>query len=299
MTYKWDDLRHFLATARSGKISSAALKLRVDHSTVSRKIKDLEDGLGLQLFEKSPAGYILTDDGRQLLPLAEQIENSMLAVAELSFSAAQEVQGQVRVGAPDGFAAIYLAPRLASLTAKHPHLRVEVLSAPRWISLSKRDADIAISLSRAHSGRQKSVKLTAFTMREYVLDEVFPQQDSIPRLGYINDLYYDESLEQIDSFSSSGPVQFSCSSALAQCETIASGHCKGVLADFVAANNAHLVPCYPGKPPLLRELWLRVHEDLADTRRIRRVVDFLLESCRNDRNLFLPDHGPTIRQGGD
>ncbi|MEC7761455.1 MAG: LysR family transcriptional regulator [Pseudomonadota bacterium] len=299
MTYKWDDLRYFLATARSGKISSAARTMQVDHSTVSRKIRDLEDGLGLQLFEKSPAGYLLTDDGRRLLPLAEQIETGTSAVAELSVRAASELQGQVRVGAPDGFAALYLAPRLAGFAADHPRLRIEVLSAPRWLSLSKRDADIAISLSRATSGRQKTVKLTSFTMREYVRNDMYPRQDTLPRLGYITDLYYDESLEQIDSFSASATVQFSCSSALAQCETIASGHCKGVLADFVAARNDLLVPCHPDAPPLMRELWLRYHEDLASTRRVRNVVDFLLETCRKDRNLFLPDQGQIVRRERD
>lgn len=284
----WDHLRHFLATARTGKISEACKSLGVDHSTVSRRIRSLELDLGVQLFNRSPLGYNMTEDGHKLLVRAERIEAEFSRAQQDAENQDDAPSGVVRIGAPDGFAALILAPKLAEFCSGYPDLSIELFSAPRWLSLSRRDADIAISLSKPKSGRQRVTKLVDFTLREYVSTRVKAEVSTLPRTGYIHDLYFDDSLDVIDSFKGDANPDIACSSVLAQLEIVRTGEGKGVLADFLVQRHPEMVPTEPDRPPLERTLWLRVHEDMADLIRVRKTIDYLVSMCRSDRKLFTP-----------
>lgn len=290
----WDHLRHFLATARTGKISEACKSLGVDHSTVSRRIRSLEQDLGVQLFNRSPLGYSITEDGQKLLCRAERIEAEFSRAQQDAEHKDDDPSGVVRIGAPDGFAALILAPRLASLCSTYPELKIELFSAPRWLSLSRRDADIAISLSKPTSGRQRVTKLVDFTLREYVSVNAKRRLRDLPKTGYIQDLYYDNGQDVIDSFTGNQGPDIACSSVLSQLEIVRRGEGKGVLADFLTMRHPELIATEPERAPLVRTLWLRVHEDLADLVRVRRTIDFLVSFCRADKKVYAPATVNTI-----
>src|SRR5246127_380283 len=108
----WDDLRYFLAVARSGTLSAAAEQLGTEHTTVARHIHALEGELNSCLFHKSNSGYGLTDAGERLLARAEAIESAYVCAKAAAGSEGQMIIGTVRIGAPDGFGCVFLAPRV-------------------------------------------------------------------------------------------------------------------------------------------------------------------------------------------
>src|ERR1700719_1458496 len=156
----WNDLRYFLAVARTGTLSAAAKQLGTEHTTVARHIQALEDELNSRLFHKSNSGYGLTDAGARLLAGAEAIESAYVVAKAATSSEGQTIVGTVRIGAPDGFGSVFLAPRVRALTDRYPQLDIEILPSARLFSLLKREAEIAIGLSSPEHMRVLSRRLT-------------------------------------------------------------------------------------------------------------------------------------------
>jgi DNA-binding transcriptional LysR family regulator len=120
MALDWDDFRYFLAVARTGRLTTAARRLNVDHATCSRRIAALEGALAAKLFERRPQGYFLTNYGERLIAMAEAIESQILAAQSDVGGQDLALSGTVRIGAPDGFTTYFLAPRIGQLTTKYP-----------------------------------------------------------------------------------------------------------------------------------------------------------------------------------
>ena len=140
----WDDVRYFLAVARGGSVRSAAGRLGVNHATVLRRIAQLEQRLGAQMFEKLPAGYRLTAAGEEVLELAGQMEASSHQLETRVFGRDQSVRGLLRVTlAPTG-ATHLLMPDLAEFARLHPDIEMDILSSGELANLTNRDADVAI-----------------------------------------------------------------------------------------------------------------------------------------------------------
>src|SRR5688500_13009582 len=152
--FDWNDLKSFLAVARSGRLTAAAQRLRIDHTTLSRRLGALEHALKAKLFDRSPSGYTLTEPGRRLIPTAEEMERLALAAQEAVGGSATAVAGAVRIGAPEGFGSYFLAPRIAALKALHPDLLIQLVAATAVFSLSKRGADVVVAESHPTAGRQ-------------------------------------------------------------------------------------------------------------------------------------------------
>ena len=163
----WDDLRYFLAVARTGTLSGAARQLGTEHTTVARHIQALEDELNNRLFHKSNSGYGLTDAGERLLAGAEAIESAYVSAKAAASSEGQPIIGTVRIGAPDGFGSVFLAPRVRALIDRHPKLEIEILTTTRPFSLLKREVDIAIAHSSPEQMRVVSRRLTDHRMYVY------------------------------------------------------------------------------------------------------------------------------------
>src|SRR2546421_9626981 len=156
----WDHIRYFLAVARMGTLSAAADQLGTEHTTVARHIQALEDELNTRLFHKSNSGCGLTEAGERLLAGAEAIESAYVFAKAAASGEGQPISGTVRIGVPDGFGSVFLAPRLRALTERHPKLEIEILVTATLFSLSKREADIAIGLSSPKQMRVVSRRLT-------------------------------------------------------------------------------------------------------------------------------------------
>ena len=142
----WDDVRYFLAAARGGSVRAAAERLGVNHATVLRRIAQLEERLGTQMFEKLPSGYRLTAAGEEVLELAEQMEASSHQLETRVFGRDQSVRGLLRVTLPPFLATHLLMPDLADFARLHPDIEMEIVSTGEVANLTNREADVAIRI---------------------------------------------------------------------------------------------------------------------------------------------------------
>ena len=140
----WDDVRYFLAVARGGSVRAAAERLRVNHSTVLRRVAQLEERLGARMFEKLPSGYRLTDAGEEVLGFADQMEASSNQMETRIFGRDQSIRGLLRVTLAPTLATHLLMPDFADFARLHPEIEMEILSSDEPVNLTNRQADVAI-----------------------------------------------------------------------------------------------------------------------------------------------------------
>ena len=291
----WDDARIFLAVARAGQILGAARRLDLNHATVSRRIAALEEALGAKLFRRLTTGSELTPAGARFLDMAERMEAEMITARSQIAGDDETVSGTVRIGAPDGFGVAWLAPRLGALTAQHRDLKIQLVPVPRSFSLSRREADIAITTERPTEGRLVAAKLVDYSLglfasKEYALAYGLPKTPaelSKHRLvGYVPDLVVSPSLDYSQDFTPQWDAAFSISSALGQVEAVRSGAGIGILHSFIARALPELVPVAAARP-IQRAYWLVYHESVRSLRRVQTVAGFITRSVEQQRHLFL------------
>lgn len=140
----WDDVRYFLAVARGGSVRAAAEHLGVNHATVLRRIAQLEERLGVQMFEKLPSGYRLTAAGEEVLEFADQMEASSHQLETRVFGRDQSVRGRLRVTLAPPMATHLLMPDFADFARLHPDIEMDILSFGELANLTNREADVAI-----------------------------------------------------------------------------------------------------------------------------------------------------------
>jgi DNA-binding transcriptional LysR family regulator len=290
----WDDARIFLAVARAGQILGAARRLELNHATVSRRIAALEEALGTKLFRRLTTGSELTPAGQRFLGVAERMEADMIAARAELAGEGGDVTGAVRIGAPDGFGVAFLAPRLGALTAQHRGLSIQLVPVPRSFSLSRREADIAITVERPSEGRLVAAKLVDYSLglyasRTYAAENGLPARPSdlsAHRLvGYVPDLVISPSLDYAAEFSPTWNASFAVSSALGQVEAVRAGAGIGILHAFIARAMPDLVPV-PAVTPIRRAYWLVYHESVRPMRRIQTVAAFIAAIVERERALF-------------
>lgn len=291
----WDDVRMFLAVARTGQILAASRRLGVNHATLSRRVSALEEALKTRLLIRRTNGCDLTAEGETFLRAAERMETEMLAAQASIGRIDTAVAGTVRVGAPDGFGVSFLAPRLGKLTARHPELKIQLVPVPRSFSLSQREADIAITLERPEQGRLVSSKLTDYTLglyasRDYLAENGTPETvdelKSHRRVGYVEDLIFTASLNFTGEIMRSWDAGFEISSATGQTEAVRSGAGIGILHDYIARQHHELVRVLPANI-IRRAYWTTWHESARDLARVRTVAEFLQELVRQEHDIFL------------
>jgi DNA-binding transcriptional LysR family regulator len=144
---EWGDLRFFLAAARAGSLGAAARELGVEHTTVSRRLAALEETLGSKLFVRTPDGLTLTAAGREVVPLAENVERTTQAIARTTSAHDARIEGTVRVTTSEAFSG-FLVKHFAELRARHPALVIEVLTGNQALDLARGEADIAIRIMK-------------------------------------------------------------------------------------------------------------------------------------------------------
>lgn len=291
----WDDIRVFLAIARSGQILGAARRLGLNHATVARRLTALEEALKTPLVERGTTGCSLTVAGERFLQSAERMEAEAQAACSDLTDTQIDVSGTVRIGAPDGFGVAFLAPRLGELTTRHPGLTVQLVPVPRSFSLSRREADIAVTIDRPDTGRLVAAKLVDYALglyasRAYVERRGLPGQTSELRdhdlVGYVEDLLYSPSLNYGAEIVRDWSARFEIASALGQTEAVRSGAGIGILHAFIARKDPSLVPILP-QIRLTRAYWMVTHESSRPLRHVAAVQDFLRDLVTRDRAMFL------------
>ncbi|CUX34700.1 Transcriptional regulator, LysR family [Agrobacterium deltaense Zutra 3/1] len=291
----WDDVRIFLAVARSGQILAASKRLGLNHATLSRRLTLLEQALKTQLFIRRTNGCELTEEGQRFLGAAERMETEMLNAQANLGRVDTAVAGTVRIGAPDGLGVSFLAPRLGRLTARYPDLKIQLVPVPRSFSLSQREADIAITIERPEQGRLMFSKLTDYSLglyasADYLADYGTPDDVEAlkrhRRIGYVEDLIFSPSLNFTGEIMRDWDAAFEISSATGQTEAVRSGAGIGILHNYIAGQYPELLRIMP-QLTISRSYWTAYHESARQLVRVRTVVDFLQELVAEERRIFI------------
>lgn len=283
----WDDLRVFLAVARSESLSGAGARLKIDAATVGRRIARLEGAVGAALFARSPQGYALSQAGQRLLVHAEQAEAAILAGAEVAAGADEGLRGLVRIGAPDGCANYLLPQVITRICAANPGLEVQLVALAQLFNLSRREADMAIGVSRPVTGRVTVQKLADYRLvlaasRAWLADRgrVRTRADlaGLRFVGYIPDLIFDKELDYLSEIGAP-PVALSSNSIPVQLNFLRQGAGVGIVHDFALASAPELARILPDFA-LPRSFWLIRHADDRRVARLHRFAEILVREAR-------------------
>jgi|TARA_R100000501_G_scaffold18411_1_gene38580 DNA-binding transcriptional LysR family regulator len=292
----WNDLRVFLAVARAGQIASAAKVIKVDATTISRRLRRLERTLGTRLFEQTREGQMLTESGESLLARVERIADEAAAV----FAAGNEhtgLSGRIRLSVSEGFGSWFLASKLPSLIEEHPELGVDLVANSGFLSPSKREADIAIMLSRPKAGPLIAKKLSDYSLMLYASPGYLAKKGrpSTPAelasdhrlVGYISDLIYAPELDYLNEIHQGLSATVRTSSINAQLHLVSMGAGIGVLPCFMGDKEARLERVLP-EIHIKRSFWIVTHKDNHSLAKIRYLSDWLAEQIVCQRSILLP-----------
>lgn len=292
----WDRARIFLAVARSGQMLAAAKSLGLNHATVGRQITALEDELQAKLLERHVNGCTLTSAGEALVAAAEKVESELLQFESGLSGNNAAISGTVRIGAPDGLGNYFLAPRLAALSAQHPDLLVQLVPLPRTFSLSRREADIVITLDRPAHGNLIVQKLTDYTLSLYASEDYLRNAPPITQIEdlplhlfitYVDDLIYTPSLDYGRTLAAGMPRRFECGSMVGQMEAVRAGNGVAILHDYAAYRIPNLKRILPNLQ-FVRSYWLISHPDTHRSHRVTEVRRQISESINACRDMFSP-----------
>ncbi|MDS1140970.1 LysR family transcriptional regulator [Pusillimonas sp. SM2304] len=292
----WDGLRYFLEVARTQRVSAAALRLGVQHSTVSRRIHALERELGTVLFDKSKAtGFTLTEDGSRFFAYAEQIEGTLFTAREEISGQSQTLSGHLRVGSTEGFGNYVLAPLMIDFQRRFPAITLDIMPVPRFISLSKREADIAISLERPQRGPYLCTKLLDYSLKLYGSRDYLARAAPLRKkadladhtfIGYVEELLFTDRLRYLDDIIAPHRVSFKSTSVIAQYHAALQGQSLAILPCFMAAQDPRLQAVLDQDILVTRSFWMYCHEDLRHSKRVMALWDFLKQSVQLNQPLL-------------
>lgn len=292
----WDDLRYFLAVARERTLDAAAKRLRVDPTTVGRRIQRLGNDYDSAFFEAGPAGFRLTHSGERLLAFAEEVERNVLSATQTISGERARLNGTVRLSLSEGLASWLVAPHLHEFGARHPDISIELVTTNGFLNPSKREADLAVMLARPQRGPLTTHKLADYALGLYTTDQYLahsgPAESPIDLrhhslIGYVADFIYADELRYLDELRGDLKLAHSSSSINIQHTMIRAGMGIGVLPHFIGKQDTGLSPLFADELCIRRSFWVVVHSDLRQVSRIRAVSDWLSELVAAKRSLLL------------
>jgi DNA-binding transcriptional LysR family regulator len=303
LRYNWDDIIFFLEVARTRNLMRAGQKLKVDHTTVSRRVRELERSLKTTLFKRSKAGFSLTEAGLRLLQFAEGMENNANAIVEAVVGSEKtDASGAVRIASMEGIGSMYLTTCMADFNQSYPSIQVELITDTRLLDMTRREADVFISFFRP-KGRRLSVKkigefkICLYASSGYLRRHRPPADlkdlDSHGFIDFIDEHIYIKENRWLSDILRPTHLVFRSTSLVSQYIAASSGLGIAMLPSYVAAQNRDLRPILPSYFSI-RDIWLSVHEDLLHIGRIKVVMSFLEKRVAADHEYLMSAGFPTM-----
>lgn len=284
----WNDLKFFLAVARTGGLTAASQLLGTSPSTVARHIDALEDRLGAKLFLRHQTGYLLSDQGQDVLEPIAVIEHSMLSMDGLKTGLKNTLRGKVRLATSDGLATFLVTPHLLEFWRRHPQVQVELLTSLNIVDLNRREADLALRFvnpaENVNSQDYIGLNLGPVYFRAYCarnllgartpdlnllsneLDYISWTEDwaALPMMGWLSKV-----------FGTKKPL-LSSNNLLVHLQAVRAGVGVALLPDYMGADDSTLCELtLPDTISSARDLWLVYHRDLKSSQRVLAMRDFL------------------------
>lgn len=286
----WDDLRYLAAFAEYGSLLGAARALGTEHATVGRRIEQLETALGLKLLDRRGRRLSLTLAGERILVIAQNMQAEAHAALRIAEGSRDDLTGEVTITAPPAFAAHVIAPRLAGFADAYPNLLVRLLGEARQASLNRREADIAVRLSRPTEDDLVQLKLMEIGFRPYATADYLEQhvREHWRFIGSDGDIRHSPQQQALQDIAGKNRFAYRSGDVMIQASLAAEGAGIAMLPDFLAGRQSGLIPALPDHPPLMRSVWLVLHNDLRQAPKVRAVVDYLCSIDKGDRGTERP-----------
>ena len=276
-TPDWDDLRFFLALTDSGTLSATAVALRVQHTTVARRIDSLEMALGARLFDRFPKRWSLTATGTVLLPHARRVGEDIDSMRRVA-SGHAPLAGTVCISAPPALASYLLAPRLTAAMRHLPAIDIDLRGEIRMADLTRRDADIALRFQRP-TAPAMAVRALAdigyglYASADYLATHAPAAWEF---LGYDTLQGQSEQQQWLDELRGARRYCMRSNDQATLAQAAAAGSGVAVLPDYLQARIARLVLIQAHPCPVKRTLWMLMHDDVRRGAPVRAVADALV-----------------------
>lgn len=287
---EWNAIRDFLAIARHHTLAGAARALGVNHSTVFRRLNNLEKRLNVRLFERQPNGYLLTPAGEAMLRHAEAMEAEAAAVEREIAGRDVALRGSLRVTTTEAFADAYLINHLQAFYRSYPDIHIELLTGQQVFDLDRRDADVAIRPGIEPPEHLIAYRLASLNWGVYAAPDYLvvngapenPQQLAGHRLVcFPRDWLYEGFFRWQYDMARRGQVVFTSNSLLSQRKAVIGGVGIGILPRYLGDVPA-LVPLFYLPDEIRLDIWMLTHPDLRGNARVRAFTEFMRESIRRE-----------------
>jgi DNA-binding transcriptional LysR family regulator len=293
--HNWEELHTFTAVVRTGSIAAAARELKVNHSTVLRRLDSLERTLGVRLFERRQSGYIPTAAGEQLrerlLPVEERVDAAMRALAGLD----EALSGTIRLTTTDTLAPLVMPP-LKRFGDLHPNVALQLVINNSFLNLTRREADVALRPSNTPPanlvGREVGSVATALYASRHYLEEADRAgigRDDWPAHRWVG---ADDSLAHLAlarwmaDHVPPARIALRADSLVAMADAAAAGFGVAPLLCLLAQARPGLVQLADPDPRFATRLWLLCHRDLRATARVRALMRFLHEELARSQHVL-------------
>ena len=272
----WDDLKFFLAVCRTGSIRGAAVRLNVNHATVSRRIKSFETSIGQRLFERSPKGYEITAAGEDIFKEAAHLEESLHNVERKVAGKDNTLAGEIRVTMPDMLAQYLLMPGFADFCREHPKIELEIMDSTAVFNLANREADIAFRICTTPPDYLIGRKLAVIHRACYMSQSLLPR---LQQPGWLEQQSWlgwsDKARRPIGKIAREYPRLHSKHKILngsIQAAACREGLGIGILPCFVGDADPQLTRVPPYTSEAKYDLWILYHPDLRKNAKIQTFV---------------------------
>ncbi len=283
---EWDDLKFVLAVSRKGSALGAAKHLRVNQTTVTRRLARLEATLGAELFERHQNGYAPTGLGRVVADAAARVETELDGLESTIAAGKRTIAGSVRFTCPETIGNHLLAPWLRDFRPLYPDVRIEVINADRTLDLSKGEADVAMRVGMPPTGagivarRLPDCLWSAYTSRAYARERGMPSGPRALRghalVGLEGEQARLPSALWFEKLVGPERISVRCNSLSNALHSLRAGLGVGMMPCVIAETEPELVRCFPPPRELNAETWVIVREEVKSAPHVRAFVDFLV-----------------------
>ena len=291
----WDDLKVFLEVARAETLSLAAKRLKLDSSTVSRRVHKLESLLETQLFDRGAGGHTLTRDGHELLKTAIVIEQKTQSALEILQGRNLQEQGNVRLGTTDAFGSFFIAPNLGGFFNSHPNITVDLLPLQRFVKLTQHEADLAVTIEKPKNELLVVSKLSDYRLRMYASKRYVAEHGEISNLeqlsqhsliGYVDDLLFSDQLSYLNHYLSDIEPIFRSTSVISQFSAVEQGLGVAILPCFLADKSDQLVRVLD-QINLTRSFWIAAPSDRMRLARVSHLWHYLKHTAQDSQDILM------------
>ncbi len=287
----WDDLKYFLAVARTGTLRGGADSILVNHTTLTRRLSVMEDRVGSRLFDRSKQGLVLTQLGEELLPHAERVEEEMNVASRIIVGRDAQPSGTVYVTMPHGLAMTSLMDDLANFADLYPDIHLNMNFTNDVRDLTRREADVSLRIANEVTDDVVGRKLVQMSQAAYCTKE-FAERikdnggDGLHLIGWHEPEEATSAQWVKESYYPKAILKHRVSELVPLITLAASGLGMAYLACNLGDRNPDLIRAPFQKPTPYRSIWLLLHRDLRNTARVRLFVDFLAARVRSRKNEF-------------